>query len=261
MFDFWERQQPKDRSTGRFPSRYLARRHLPRMTASPWRAASASFSVVPGASKHCALTVSPCVVAWYVGHILHYLSTTYPSMLFGVAAADADADAGAKRAKLEACASRSFCSTASARRLRKSDRWTSPTVWDFRRSSAVDPWEVNRVSGVRAGEESFDGKLSEAIWEYCKGGGEYEYVLVENNLWRISNTVSIMGTTVCNQANANTNKLRLQACTHTVLHVRSLQFHTILYLPNAWSSLQKAKEKSKSAYPKYTRNSIFKSTL
>lgn len=48
---------------------------------------------------------------------------TYPSL--GVAAPEAK-DAGAKWPKL--AASRSFCSSASARRLRKSDRWTRPTV-------------------------------------------------------------------------------------------------------------------------------------
>lgn len=35
-------------------------------------------------------------------------------------------------------ASRSFSSKASARRLRKSDRWTKPTVCSLRRSSAVE---------------------------------------------------------------------------------------------------------------------------
>lgn len=34
------------------------------------------------------------------------------------------------------CASRSFCSRTSARRLRKSDKWTRPTVCDLSRSSA-----------------------------------------------------------------------------------------------------------------------------
>ena len=67
-------------------------------------------------------------------------------------AADADEDdaAGAKRPKLAAvpCASRSFCSSASARRFRKSERWTRPTVWDASRSAAVEAWVVKRGFGV-----------------------------------------------------------------------------------------------------------------
>lgn len=108
--------------------------HPPQTTVSPWQHASVSFSVaVHGVLKHCALTVSlcsrkkkralPCIVP-----------TTYPSivilLLFGIDFPDTDDDAGAKRPKLAAvpCASRSFCSSASARRFRKSERWTRPTV-------------------------------------------------------------------------------------------------------------------------------------
>lgn len=40
------------------------------------------------------------------------------------------------------CASRSFCSRTSARRLRKSERWTRPTVCDFSKSSADAVWLV-----------------------------------------------------------------------------------------------------------------------
>lgn len=40
------------------------------------------------------------------------------------------------------CASRSFCSRTSARRLRKSERWTRPTVCDLRSSSAEAVWLV-----------------------------------------------------------------------------------------------------------------------
>lgn len=40
------------------------------------------------------------------------------------------------------CASFAFCSWTSARRLRKSDRFTRPTVWDLRRSSADAVWLV-----------------------------------------------------------------------------------------------------------------------
>lgn len=40
-------------------------------------------------------------------------------------------------------ASRSFCSKTSARRLRKSERWTRPTVCDLSRSSADAVWLVN----------------------------------------------------------------------------------------------------------------------
>lgn len=63
--------------------------------------------------------------------------------------------AGAKRPPWLPVASRSFCSRASARLLRKSERWTSPTVWDLRRSSAVAAWEVKRC-GVTARDRSVD---------------------------------------------------------------------------------------------------------
>ena len=110
-------------------------------TICPLQAASVSFSVaVHGACSHCALTISPCVVN--ADRYLHYQTDrTYPSIiLFGVAAPDAEAgvDDGAKRPKLPPEASRSFCSSASARRLRKSERWTRPTVCDAKRSAAVE---------------------------------------------------------------------------------------------------------------------------
>ena len=53
-------------------------------------------------------------------------------------------------------ASLSFCSRASARRFRKSESATSPTVWVLRRSSAVLVWEVKRRLGVEAPEGGSD---------------------------------------------------------------------------------------------------------
>lgn len=89
---------------------------------------------------------------------------TYPSL--GVAAPDVEAGvAVAKRPKLPPWASRSFCSSASARRLRKSDRWTRPTVWDFNRSSAVDACDVKRELGVGFGVQMRDGALEEGVDE------------------------------------------------------------------------------------------------
>ena len=119
--------------------------HLVQRTICPLQAASVSFSVaVHGACSHCALTISPCVCLNADTRYLHYQDKnkqTYPSItLLGVAAPDAEAgvDDGAKRPKLPPEASRSFCSSASARRLRKSERWTRPTVCDARRSAAVE---------------------------------------------------------------------------------------------------------------------------
>lgn len=54
-------------------------------------------------------------------------------------------------------ASRSFCSSTSARLLRKSERWTRPTVCDLRRSSAEAVWLVNDL-GVE-------------LWLGCSDGG------------------------------------------------------------------------------------------
>lgn len=84
--------------------------------------------------KHCALTVSLCSREERERALRCIIPATYPSMmvllLFVIEFSGADDDAGAKRPKLAAvpCASRSFCSSASARRFRKSDRCTSPTV-------------------------------------------------------------------------------------------------------------------------------------
>lgn len=90
---------------------------------------------------------------------------TYPSL--GVTAPDVEAGVVVvpKRPKLPPWASRSFCSSASARRLRKSDRCTRPTVWDLRRSSAVDACEVKRGFGVGLGVESREGALEEGVDE------------------------------------------------------------------------------------------------
>ena len=87
------------------------------------------------------------------------------SLLSGDEIPDAADDAGAKRPKLAElpCASRSFCSSASARRFRKSERWTRPTVWDASRSAAVEAWVVKRELGVKTLGTSFDEGLDEAI--------------------------------------------------------------------------------------------------
>lgn len=96
---------------------------------------------------------------------------TYPSL--GVAAPDVEAGvAVVKRPKLPPWASRSFCSSASARRLRKSDRWTRPTVWDFKRSSAVDACDVKREFGGGFGVEMRDGALEEGVDEAIAVSGD-----------------------------------------------------------------------------------------
>lgn len=58
--------------------------------------------------------------------------------------------------KSESCASRSFCSMASARRLRKSERLTRPTVCACSTSSAVLLCEVKRGLGVEARDPGCD---------------------------------------------------------------------------------------------------------
>lgn len=56
--------------------------------------------------------------------------------------------------------SRDTWSSASARRLRKSERWTRPTVCSFRRSSAVGAWAVKRWLGVEAPETLWEVGVS-----------------------------------------------------------------------------------------------------
>ena len=53
-------------------------------------------------------------------------------------------------------ASLSFCSSASARRFRKSESATRPTVCVLSKSSAVLLWEVKRGFGVDAPEAGLD---------------------------------------------------------------------------------------------------------
>jgi len=68
---------------------------------------------------------------------------TYPSVISpaeGVALRELP---DASRPNDLSCASRSFCSRTSARRLRKSDRCTRPTVCDLSISSADTLWPVN----------------------------------------------------------------------------------------------------------------------
>ncbi len=62
--------------------------------------------------------------------------------------------------------SRSFCSIASARRLRKSERFTRPTVWVLRRSSAVLVWDVKRGFGVEEPEGRSEGGLEAMMRDF-----------------------------------------------------------------------------------------------
>lgn len=65
-------------------------------------------------------------------------------------------------------ASRSFCSITSARRFRKSDSATRPTVCVLRSSSAVVFCDVKRL-GVDAPEEGFDAMLVKVGRGCCDG--------------------------------------------------------------------------------------------
>lgn len=59
---------------------------------------------------------------------------------------------GVNRPNDLSCASRSFCSRTSARRLRNSERWTRPTVCDLSKSSAdVAEFVNDRGVDVRLG--------------------------------------------------------------------------------------------------------------
>jgi hypothetical protein len=69
----------------------------------------------------------------------------------------------------ESCASRSFCSRASARRFRKSEKATSPTVWVLRRSSAVLVWDVKRGFGVDVPDGGFDAIVAIDRRCTCRG--------------------------------------------------------------------------------------------
>lgn len=62
------------------------------------------------------------------------------------------------------CASRSFRSRTSARRLRKSERLTRPTVCDFSKSSAEAVWLVNE-RGVEVRLGSSEGGILVFFWE------------------------------------------------------------------------------------------------
>ena len=104
-------------------------------------------------SKHCTLTISP------IPKYPSVSASTYPSL--GVAAPDRLA--GVNRPSVRSVASLSFCSRASTRRLRKSERCTSPTVWDFNRSSAVDACAVKRGFEGGFGVESRDGRLDGGV--------------------------------------------------------------------------------------------------
>lgn len=65
---------------------------------------------------------------------------TYPSVTSPVEGVALLELPGPNRPSDLSCASRSFCSKTSARRLRKSDRCTRPTVCDFSISSAETLW-------------------------------------------------------------------------------------------------------------------------
>ena len=124
------------------------------MRASPSLPASVSSSVAGRASKHYALTISSLHA-----HVCWYLQTTYPSL--GVP--PREVEPGVNRPKLPA--SRSFCSSASARRLRKSERWTRPTVWDFSRSSAVEAEVKRELFADGLGVETREGGLVDGFEE------------------------------------------------------------------------------------------------
>jgi hypothetical protein len=89
------------------------------------------------------------------------------------------------------CASRSFCSRTSARRLRKSERWTRPTVCDLRRSSAEVVWLVNE-RGVE-------------LWLCCSEGGMMYVLLMTVSLRSFSKVQEVIYPDVveryCNQSN------------------------------------------------------------
>lgn len=75
--------------------------------------------------------------------------------------------------KSASCASLSFCSMASARRFRKSERATSPIVCVLSRSSAVLDCEVKRGFGVDAPEPGFnaiDSGSLEKLLILCRAG-------------------------------------------------------------------------------------------
>lgn len=57
----------------------------------------------------------------------------------------------------------SFSSSASARLLRYSDRFTRPTVWVLSRSSAVAFWEVKREDRAGFGVASLDEGFEDSI--------------------------------------------------------------------------------------------------
>jgi len=88
---------------------------------------------------------------------------THPSLPTGVALPLAlnppTAAPAAPPPSIISCASRSFCSMTSARRFRKSDRATRPTVWFWSRSSAVLVCVVNRGLGVVAPEPGLEGAI------------------------------------------------------------------------------------------------------
>lgn len=97
---------------------------------------------------HCTMAISPASL------ISQGACSTHPS---GVAAP------GVPRPLFPpsnaSCASRSFCSIASARRLRKSESATRPTVCVLSRSSAVFAWGVKRGLGVDPPEGGFDAMM------------------------------------------------------------------------------------------------------
>jgi hypothetical protein len=127
-------------------------RHLPRQvqnSASVSPLFAFSFSEVQLAFVHCAKAVSTRSQAVEGSDMTR---ATHPSLIpEGVAVPDPP-----RPPRSASCASLSFCSSASARRLRKSESATRPTVWVLSKSSAVLLWEVKRGLGVDAPEAGLD---------------------------------------------------------------------------------------------------------
>lgn len=96
---------------------------------------------------HCTLTISPVRAA----------ATNRKSSAYPLAGVEVPEPPGVPALPNDlSCASRSFCSRASARRLRKSESWTRPTVCDLSRSSAVAFCDVKRAFVVWFGVEPRD---------------------------------------------------------------------------------------------------------
>ncbi len=65
------------------------------------------------------------------------------------------------------CVSLSLCSSSSARRLRNSESFTSPTVCDLSRSSVVEFCAVKRALAITLGVELREGEVDEELDISC----------------------------------------------------------------------------------------------